>query len=120
VDRCVFCMIVRREMPARVVFEDDGFIAFDDITPQAPVHTLIVPKQHFASMSDDIPAEVLGGLLATVAKVAELKGVTESGYRVIVNNGSDACQSVPHLHVHILGGDRMSHGMVRFGDCSAE
>lgn len=105
-------------MPAKVVFENDHVIAFDDIMPQAPVHTLVVPKQHFASLSDEVPEPVLGALLASVTEVAREKGVEKSGYRVIVNNGQDAAQSVGHLHLHILGGGKMSHGMVRFDEGS--
>jgi histidine triad (HIT) family protein len=99
-------------MEARIVYADDEFVAFDDIVPQAPVHTLVVPREHFRNLSDGVPADLMGRLCEVVAKVAELKGVASDGYRVIVNNGSDACQTVGHLHVHVLGGARMSHGMV--------
>ncbi|GAV31073.1 diadenosine tetraphosphate (Ap4A) hydrolase and other HIT family hydrolases [Coriobacteriaceae bacterium EMTCatB1] len=111
---CVFCMIARGEIPAKVVYEDDQVLAFDDIAPQAPVHTLIIPKEHFDRMGPDVPAEVISALFTAVPKVAEAKGVAESGYRVIVNNGPDAMQTVGHLHVHVIGGKRMSHGMVHF------
>lgn len=113
-DSCIFCMIASHEMDSRTVYEDDVVLAFDDITPQAPVHTLIIPKTHYASLSDDVPSDVMCALLAAVPKVAALKGVDASGYRVIVNNGRDASQSVHHLHVHVLGGAAMSHGMVHF------
>lgn len=111
---CVFCMIARGEIPARVVYSDDLVIAFDDIAPQAPVHTLVVPKQHYERLSPDVPSEVMCALFSAVPKVAAAKGVAESGYRVIVNNGPDAMQTVGHLHVHVIGGRRMSHGMVHF------
>lgn len=113
-DDCVFCMIADGRLDARVVYEDDDVVAFDDITPQAPVHTLIIPKQHYAGMDDDVPPELLVSLFGTVPKIAALKGLDASGYRVIVNNGPDAAQSVHHLHVHVLGGAPMSHGMVHF------
>lgn len=114
VDDCIFCMIVRGEIPARIVFENDSVIAFDDISPQAPVHTLVIPKKHAADMGDGVSAEELGALFSAVAQVARIKGVAETGYRVIVNNGADANQTVGHLHVHIMGGRSMGHGMVVF------
>ena len=114
VENCVFCMIANHKMDARTVYEDDQVLAFDDITPQAPVHTLIVPKVHYTGMGDDVPADAIAALFSAVPRVAELKGVAETGYRVVVNNGRDASQSVDHLHVHVLGGGMMSHGMVRF------
>jgi histidine triad (HIT) family protein len=114
VDNCIFCMIADHEMDARVVYEDDLVLAFDDITPQAPIHTLIIPKVHYNDMGDDVPVDILSAIFSVVPKVAKIKGVDASGYRVIVNNGRDASQSVGHLHVHILGGGAMSHGMVHF------
>ena len=92
-EECLFCRIVRGEIPSRVVYEDDVVFAFDDIAPQAPVHTLVVPKHHYRDLGDGIPIETLGALFAAVPRVAELKGVNESGYRVIVNNGPDAGQT---------------------------
>jgi histidine triad (HIT) family protein len=115
VDDCIFCMIADGRLEARVVYEDDDVVAFDDITPQAPIHTLIIPKRHYASMDDDVPAELVAALFGAVARIAVLKGVEVSGYRVIVNNGPDASQTVHHLHIHVLGGALMSHGMVHFG-----
>jgi histidine triad (HIT) family protein len=109
-------MIAEGKMPAKVVYEDDEVIAFDDIMPQAPVHTLIVPRAHFRDLSDDIDEGLVGRLMAIVPKIADLKGVTDSGYRLIVNTGRDASQSVGHLHIHLLGGKQMSHGMVHFED----
>jgi len=113
---CIFCMVANGTIPARVVFEDETVMAFDDIAPQGPVHTLIIPKQHFDDMGDDVPAEIIAAIFAAVPRVAEMKGVAESGYRVVVNNGRDAAQSVSHLHVHVIGGAPMEHGMVRFSD----
>lgn len=115
-DPCVFCMIGRGELKARVVYEDDEFIAFDDIMPQGPVHTLVIPRAHHAGLTDDVPRDVLGGLLETVGKVAEAKGIAASGYRVIVNNGRDAGQVVHHLHAHVLGGGPMTHLLIRYDD----
>lgn len=107
---CIFCKIAAGEIPATVVYEDDLVIAFDDLSPQMPVHTLIIPKEHHANIADNIPDDLMGHLFNTVKKVAALKGVAESGYRVIVNTGDDAQQSVHHVHVHVLGGAPMNSG----------
>lgn len=115
-DDCIFCKVARKEIPASVVFENDDLLAFDDIAPQAPVHTLIIPKQHFDGLSSEVPEGLLGKLLRAVDEVARIKGIRESGYRVIVNTGAEAGQTVPHLHLHVMGGRRMLHGMVRFDD----
>jgi histidine triad (HIT) family protein len=114
VDECIFCKIASGEIPVAAVFEDDDVIAFDDLSPQAPVHTLVIPKAHYLNLSDDVPPAVLAAVFSAVGQVARIKGVAESGYRVIVNNGPDSNQTVPHLHVHILGGRHMTHGMVNF------
>ncbi len=103
-DDCIFCKIARGEIPADVVYEDDDVIAFEDLNPQTPVHTLLIPKQHYTNLSDDIPEELLGKLFARVRKVAAIKGVDKSGYRIISNIGEDGRQTVYHLHIHILGG----------------
>ncbi|MDR3053189.1 MAG: histidine triad nucleotide-binding protein [Coriobacteriales bacterium] len=104
---CVFCAIANKEIPSTIVYEDDEVLAFEDLNPQLPVHTLIIPKAHYRNIGDDVPPALLGTLFATVKKVAELKGVIESGYRVIVNTGEDGRQTVHHLHIHVLGGARM-------------
>lgn len=113
-EACIFCMIVRGEIPSQRVYEDDWVIAFDDITPQAPVHTLVVPKEHHEHMGDAVGLELMGRIFSAVPEVARIKGVDESGYRLVVNNGPDAGQTVGHLHLHIMGGKKMSHGMVSF------
>ena len=107
---CIFCKIGTGEIPATVVYEDDSVIAFEDMNPQMPVHTLIIPKQHFANIGDNIPEDIMGHLFATVKKVAEIKGIADGGYRVIVNTGDDAQQTVHHIHVHVLGGAPMNSG----------
>ena len=117
-DECVFCKIGRGELTARSVYQNDSVVAFDDISPQAPVHTLVIPRAHYVSLSDDVPQAVLGAVFSAVAEVARIKGVDRTGYRVIVNNGSDANQTVKHLHVHVLGGQPMTHGMVNFAERS--
>jgi histidine triad (HIT) family protein len=102
------------EIPVDTVYADEHVIAFDDISPQAPVHTLVVPRQHVLNLSDPASEELMREIFSAVPKVAGIKGVDASGYRVIVNNGPDANQTVQHLHVHILGGREMAHGMVAF------
>ncbi len=101
----VFEKIAAREIPARIVFEDDDAIAFHDVTPQAPVHVLIVPKRVIPRLAEahDSDQALLGKLILTATKVARDLGICESGYRVVINSGPDAGESVPHLHVHLLG-----------------
>ncbi|TDB39712.1 MAG: HIT domain-containing protein [Actinobacteria bacterium] len=111
---CIFCMIANGDIPARVVLDEGDIMAFDDIAPQGPVHTLIIPKHHYAHMGDDVPSGMMAALFSAVPRIAAMKGIAESGYRVIVNNGADAAQTVAHLHVHVIGGKPMAHGMVRF------
>ncbi len=106
-DDCLFCKIVSGEIPSAKVYEDDICYAFDDIEPEAPVHTLIVPKQHYDNLADDVPADVLGHLLSVVPEVAAAKGVAESGYRTVINTGPDSAATVGHLHIHLLGGIKM-------------
>ena len=108
-DDCLFCRIVRGEIPADVVAEGDSWIAFRDIQPQAPTHVLVIPREHVDSVGqlegDDT---ALGGdLLLAAAEVARVEGVDDSGYRVVTNVGERAGQSVFHLHMHVLGGRRM-------------
>jgi histidine triad (HIT) family protein len=104
-DDCLFCKICRKEIPAKVVYEDEEVFAFEDIQPQAPVHVLICPRKHLASLTDAAAedAMLLGRLQMIAAKLAAERKLTDS-YRTVVNNGSGAGQSVLHLHLHLLGG----------------
>ncbi len=106
---CLFCKIAAGTIPPKIVYEDDRTVAFDDINPQAPVHVLIVPRRHAASIADlnDADAGLLGHLLMIGAKVAKQKGIADSGYRLVLNTGKHGGQSVFHLHVHVLGGRPM-------------
>jgi histidine triad (HIT) family protein len=106
---CLFCRIVERKIQAKVILEDDLILAFDDIHPQAPVHTLVIPKKHVAGVQDCTPQDegLLGQLLLACSKVANIKGVTESGHRIVVNTGRDGGQTVFHLHFHVTGGRHM-------------
>ncbi len=104
----IFSKIIRREIPADIVYEDDLALAFKDIHPQAPVHILVIPKQPIAQLSDTESKEhaILGHLLLTAKRVAEQVGLT-NGSRIVINNGPDGGQTVYHLHLHILGGRYM-------------
>ena len=109
---CLFCKIVAGEIPAQLVYEDEAAVAFRDINPQAPVHVLVIPRAHVASLADaesgGADAETLGRLLHAAARVARAEGLEESGYRTVANTGAGAGQSVFHLHLHVLGGRRLS------------
>lgn len=100
---CIFCKIARGEIPSAKVYEDERVLAFRDIDPKAPVHALIVPKAHFASVLG-ADAQTVGALFEAAKEVAKALGVAESGFRLVVNTGRDGGQSVEHLHVHLLGG----------------
>jgi histidine triad (HIT) family protein len=101
----IFEKIIRREIPAEIVWEDDEALAFRDVNPQAPVHVLIVPKRVLPRLADATEEDgaLLGRLLLASRKVAEKLDLLESGYRVVINSGPDAGESVPHLHLHVLG-----------------
>jgi histidine triad (HIT) family protein len=107
---CLFCKFVRKEIPTRVVFEDDSCLVFEDINPKAPVHVLLVPKKHIASIDTMSPEDemTLGHLTLVSRQIAQEKKVDQSGYRVVINTGPDAGQSVFHIHMHLLGGRPMA------------
>ncbi|QDT38264.1 histidine triad nucleotide-binding protein [Stratiformator vulcanicus] len=104
----IFQKIIDRDIPADIVFEDDRCLAFRDIKPQAPVHILVIPKKVIPQLSDadDSDSELLGHLLSTARQVAADEGL-DGGFRVIINNGDDGGQDVPHLHLHVLGGRKL-------------
>lgn len=110
---CIFCKIVKGELPATITYQDEHVTAFRDINPVAPTHVLIVPNKHIASTNEVEPEDhpLLGHMLATVRKVAEKEGIIKSGYRLIINTGPDANQVVHHLHLHVIGGRRMRYPM---------
>ncbi len=111
---CLFCRIASGEIPARKIHEDDDIVAFHDINPVAPIHFLVIPKRHIASMADvtDGDAEVLGKLMAQVGKLAREQGCTD-GFRTIINTGRVGRQEVYHLHVHVLGGEEVLPAMLK-------
>ena len=103
---CLFCRIVRGEIPSDKVFEDDLVLAFRDIAPRSPTHFLVIPKEHIASAADLTEADgpLLGRLFATTARIARDEGIAEAGYRLVSNVGRWGGQSVDHLHFHLMGG----------------
>lgn len=107
---CLFCKIVAREIPSQIIFENEHALAFKDLRPVAPTHVLVIPKKHVVGIRDATPddAAMLGHVMLAARQVAEDLGLGESGYRVVVNQGADAGQSVLHLHVHVLGGRGLS------------
>lgn len=107
---CIFCKIIKGEIPSTKVYEDEDFLAFKDIHPAAPTHVLVVPKMHISSLNEFDDSELAGRLLLTVAKVAKLCKV-ENAYRTIFNTGKGAGQSVFHVHAHILAGRDMSESL---------
>jgi histidine triad (HIT) family protein len=109
---CIFCKIIAGEIPSKKVYSDELCYAFCDIAPQAPVHILIVPRQHIVSAAEISPenSALVGHIFEVIAKIAAEQGLS-NGFRVVSNCGEDACQSVKHLHFHILGGTKMSDKM---------
>lgn len=104
---CPFCQIARGEMDTEFVHEEGKLVAFEDLDPKAPVHVLVIPKNHATAVTE-VPAETLKELMDATQTIAEQQGVAESGYAVRINNGEDAQQEVEHLHVHVLGGRELS------------
>lgn len=103
---CLFCKIVSKEIPSKVVLENDDFLAFHDIYPKAPVHILIIPKKHIVSF-DDVDSQTMANITPFIQEVALKAGIRENGYRLITNIGNDGLQEVKHLHFHLLGGARL-------------
>jgi histidine triad (HIT) family protein len=107
---CIFCRIVQKTVPARILHEDALCLAFEDVNPKAPSHTLIIPKKHIESLNslDEMDDRLVGRLFLVAKKLAQEKGIATSGYRLIINTGAEAGQSVFHLHLHLLGGRPMA------------
>jgi histidine triad (HIT) family protein len=105
---CIFCRIVRGEIPAQLLVNNKEIAAFRDVNPQAPVHILIIPKKHIASLDDAADFDLLGRMMSLAAALARQEKIAKSGYRTVVNTGADGGQSVSHLHIHLLGGRPMS------------
>lgn len=106
---CLFCKVIAREVPANILYEDDDVLAFADIRPVAPTHALVIPKRHIVSIDEAAPehAELLGKVMLAASHVAKEAGIQEGGWRLVINNGEHAGQSVFHIHAHVLGGRAM-------------
>ena len=106
---CLFCRIVKKEIPSKILYEDGEALAFEDVNPQAPVHILIVPCRHIPSLSaaKEEDSECIGRLLSIARRIARERGISEDGYRVVINSGPAGGQTVDHLHLHLLGGRHM-------------
>ena len=110
---CIFCQIVAGKVPSDIVYQDEDIIAFRDINPQAPVHLLIIPKRHIPSLAQISEAEssLIANMVNIANQLAKREGVFEKGYRLVINCGKEGGQLVPHLHMHLLGGRRLSGGL---------
>src|SRR5438105_4442953 len=108
-ENCLFCKIIRREIPATIVYEDERVLAFNDINPQAPTHILVVPKRHIATLNDLAPGDdgIVGEVVRRAAAIASDRGIAAGGYRTVFNTNRDAGQTVFHIHLHLLGGRPM-------------
>jgi histidine triad (HIT) family protein len=107
---CIFCKIISGDIPAKVVFEDDRVLAFEDIHPQAPTHILLIPKAHYASLNQvpEDQTDLIGHMLMTARRIAGERGIGEEGFRIVLNTGPNSGQDVFHIHFHLLGGRRMT------------
>ena len=110
---CLFCKIVSKEIPSEMIYQDEYISIFKDINPLAPVHLLVIPNAHLPSITaaEDTDEALLGKLLLGAKLAAEKTGISESGYRLIINNGPDGRQEIFHVHMHVLGGAKMQHAM---------
>lgn len=108
-DNCLFCKIIKGEIPSTKVYEDDEILAFRDIEPMAPVHVLIIPKKHISSLADLKPEDedLIGKIYGVINKIAKQENISESGFRVVTNSGEDGGQTVKHLHFHLIGGKKL-------------
>src|SRR3954467_12373648 len=107
-DDCLFCRIVKQEIPVPLLYDEDGVVAFRDINPQAPTHILVIPRQHIASLNETTDAAAIGQLALAAAKIAKDEGIASSGYRTVINTNKDAGQTVFHVHLHLLGGRHLA------------
>lgn len=106
-ESCLFCRIVRGEIPAKLVAETDECVAFRDIDPKAPTHVLVIPREHVASLNDVRDPTLVGRMALLAAEIARKEGIAERGYRTVINTNAEAGQTVFHIHLHLLGGRRL-------------
>jgi len=109
-ENCIFCKIVKKEIPAKIVYENERLFAFEDTNPQAPLHILLIPKEHFSSLNEvpDEKKDILAEILLTARQIAKERGISERGYRIVLNTAKESGQAVFHLHFHLLGGRQMT------------
>ena len=107
---CIFCRIIANKIPSSIVYQDKDFFAFRDINPQAPIHIIVIPRVHIASVTEltEEERELIGGLIILAKRLAEQEGIARTGYRLAINCGHEGGQVVPHLHLHLLGGRKLS------------
>lgn len=106
---CIFCKIIHKEIPSKIIYEDDLVLAFDDINPQAPFHILIIPKKHYSTLFDidENDKELIGHIFIVARNIAKQMGINERGFRIVMNCNQDAGQTIYHIHFHLLAGRRM-------------
>ncbi|TFG90840.1 MAG: histidine triad nucleotide-binding protein [Syntrophobacterales bacterium] len=109
-EECIFCKIIRREIPATIVYESADALAFDDVNPMAPVHVVVVPKTHVATLMD-VKGGIMDCLMTAVQEVAKIRGVAAKGFRTVINCNEEGGQVIFHLHIHVLGGRKLSDDM---------
>lgn len=111
---CIFCKIINKEIPSNIVYEDDEILAFKDISPQAPVHIVVIPKKHISKITEISKEDefVIGKIYTVINKVAREQGIADDGFRVIINCGENGGQEVKHIHFHLLGGTKLSGKIV--------
>ena len=107
-ENCIFCSIIKGDIPAKIIYEDDRVIAFNDVNAQAPVHFLVIPKEHISTANDASDEALMGRLSITAANVAKELGFDQNGYRLVMNCNSDGGQTVSHIHLHCLAGRQMT------------
>lgn len=107
---CIFCKIIKKEIPSQIIYENDAVLIFKDINPVAPIHWLAIPKQHIDNVCDPrlIDGDLLQSIFSSIQHVAKVEGLTENGFRTVVNYGRDAGEAVPHLHFHLLAGRKLN------------
>ena len=111
---CIFCKIINREIPSKIVYEDEKVIAFNDVNPAAPIHILVIPKKHIETLLDvkEEDSELISYIYKIINKIAKENGFAENGFRVIANCGEDSGQEVRHIHFHVLGGKKLGDKIV--------
>lgn len=111
---CIFCKIINKEIPSKIVYEDEEVLAFEDIAPQAPVHIVVIPKKHIAKITEIEKEDetLIGKIYSVINKIAREKQIAEEGFRVIINCGENGGQEVKHIHFHLLGGKKLSGKIV--------